>query len=192
MNWIGRRMREMSRAIVGLNRRVAASDLPGVVVGRDEAGWKVRLDLGEDPETGDKILSPWVSPLSESAGALKRSGPLPAIGDAMRLISPSGEVGADSYVVFGGFSEGNKRPDQNVDEGVLTYGENRQSIAPDRQRIERTGAKKSAIDVRSEGRVVAEVHESLAKLKIRIRKPDGRDEWWRLKPEALLPTTEDE
>lgn len=192
MSWIATQMRRMARQIVTLNRRHAASEIPGPVVERDEAKWLVRLDLGEDPETGERILSPWVAPQPESAGAMKRSGPLPEIGDQMILRSPSGEVGAESYAVYGPFSDAHKRPEQKADEGVLTYGENRQVISKDRQRLERTGEKKSAVDVRSGGRVVLEVHEALPKLKIRLRKPGGQDEWFRLRPEALIATTEEE
>ena len=192
MSYIGSRLRELSRAIVALNRRFAGQDVPGVVAERDDAKWLVRVDLGEDPETSEKILSPWLAPRSDSAGALKRSDPLPAIGDSVRVVSPSGVVGADSYVTPGAFSQDAQKPSQKGDEGVVSYGDNRQLLAPDRQRFERTGEKKSAIDARSEGRVVTEVWEDLAKFKIRIRKPGGTDEWYRLNPAALLPTTEDD
>ena len=70
MSYIGSRLRELSRAIVALNRRFAGQDVPGVVAERDDAKWLVRVDLGEDPETSEKILSPWLAPRSDSAGAL--------------------------------------------------------------------------------------------------------------------------
>ncbi|QLP98510.1 MAG: hypothetical protein HZY79_15565 [Rhodoblastus sp.] len=191
MSYVGSALRRVSRALVSLNRRVASGDLPGAVVERDESSWLVRLDLGLDPETGERVLSPWVAPRAQSAGAMKISAPLPPVGTPMRLVSPSGVVGAESYAEYVAYTGEHARPKQGADEHVSELGENRQSVTPDRWRVERTGEMKSAVDVRSEGRVVAEVWMDLAKLKIRVRRPHG-DQWFKLRPEALLPTTENE
>ena len=188
MSYVGDTLREMARLLAKLNRRIAGQRMRGPVVERDEKKWAVRVALGDDPETGEQVLSDWISPRAESAGALKRSSVLPSMGENVWVVSPSGDVGADSYIEPASWSDANKRPEQKSDEAIMTYHDNKQTLSPSRQRFERTGAKKSAVDVRSEGRVALEVHQ-LKGLKIRVHETG---EWFRIKPEALMPTTEDE
>jgi hypothetical protein len=117
------------REIVRLNRKLSLSQIEGPVVERDEKKWLVRVKIGEDPRTGKDILSPWVSPHANSAGAdgaYKYSPALPAKGDKMRLHSPSGIVGAASYAVPAHFDEKTKRPaGQKPDEAVVEFDKTR-------------------------------------------------------------------
>jgi hypothetical protein len=114
-------LRRTRREIVRLNRKLALAHVEGHVAERDEEKWKVRLELGTD-EDGKKILSPWVKPHSNSSGAYKESPALPAVGDRMRLHSPSGIVGAASYAIPSAFDDELKRPEgQSKDQAVREF-----------------------------------------------------------------------
>ncbi len=125
-------LREARRQNVRLHRRVALSELEGVVAERDEKTWRVRLEIGRDPETDEKVLSPWLKPQSGSSGAFKVSPALPSVGERMKMVSPSGEVGAASYASWGTFDDEQKKPDQDADESVITFGKTRISTRDDK------------------------------------------------------------
>lgn len=127
MSFIGSGLRRLGRETARLNRRLALQRMPGKVVERNPASRKVRLDLGEDPATGTRILSPWIRVQGVSAGAFKFFV-LPSIGEQMYLESPSGVVGADSLATFGAFDSENKHPEQGADELVLECGDTRLSM----------------------------------------------------------------
>ena len=121
-------LRLARKQIVRLHRQIALADLEGTVAERDDKTWRVRLEIGVDPESGEKVLSPWVKPQSVSNGAFKISPSLPAIGARMKLKSPSGIVGAASYADFGTFDDDQKKPEQQADESVITFGKTRMSF----------------------------------------------------------------
>lgn len=193
-------IRRLRREIVRLNRRVALAHIEGEVVERDAEKWKVRLDIGKDAD-GKPVLSPWVKPHSNSAGAYKESPALPAIGDRMRLVSPSGNVGAASYAVPSAYDNEQKRPgDQDKDEAAREFGKTRLSQTKDtvEQKTEKTSVKqtKENINVKADKKFEAEAEEarikgkttrlhadSIDKLKIIIG-----DQAYRIREEALLPT----
>ncbi|MFT4099038.1 MAG: hypothetical protein QM651_18100 [Rhodoblastus sp.] len=125
-------LRETRRQNVRLHRRLALSELEGTVAERDPRTWRVRLEIGVDPETGEKVLSPWLKPQSGSNGAFKVSPALPSVGERMKMVSPSGEVGAASYASWGTFDDDQKRPDQDADESVMTFGKTRISTRDDK------------------------------------------------------------
>ncbi len=127
MDLLPNELRYLRRQVVRLNRLVALSHLEGPVTERDDKKWRVRLELAVDPD-GNKILSPWVRVQSQSAGAYKDSPALPAIGDKMRLFSPSGIVGASSYAIANAFDEETTRPsNQDKDEVAREYDKTRLS-----------------------------------------------------------------
>lgn len=101
----------LRREITRLNRKLALARLPGKVkeVKSEEGDWRVCLDMGEDPETGDKVLSPWVRVQPASAGALKIKV-RPSEGEQMYLMSASGVVGADSVAMWGAFDQDHPAP----------------------------------------------------------------------------------
>lgn len=122
-------LRRLRRENARLNRRIAMMILPGRVVERDPAKWKVRLEIGTDPDTGEAIKGPWVRPSSGGAGAAKVSPALPAIGDPMYLFSASGLIGGDSVAWPGTSTDDSPRPNQDPDETVLfERGEDRLSV----------------------------------------------------------------
>ena len=124
---LSRELRYLRREVVRLNKRVALSHLEGPVAERDAQKWRVRLELGLDAE-GNKILSPWVRVQSHAAGAVKDSPSLPAIGDKMRLISPSGVVGASSVAIANAFDDETTRPSgQDKDEIVCEFDKTRRA-----------------------------------------------------------------
>ena len=134
-------LRETRRQNVRLHRRLALSELEGTVAERDDKTWRVRLEIGRDPETDEKVLSPWIKPQSGSNGAFKVSPPLPSIGERMKMVSPSGEVGAASYASWGTFDDEQKKPDQDKDESVITFGKTRMSTRDDKFEISTAGGK---------------------------------------------------
>ncbi|HRY03653.1 MAG TPA: hypothetical protein P5256_11020 [Beijerinckiaceae bacterium] len=125
-------LRQARLQIVRANRRLALSELEGTVAERDTEKWLVRLEIGRDPETDEKVLSPWLKPQSGSAGAFKVSPALPSVGEKMKMVSPSGEVGAASYAAWGVFDDEQKRPDQEADESVIAFGKTRISTKDDK------------------------------------------------------------
>jgi hypothetical protein len=118
MSTVAEELRRARREIVRLNRKMALQRIPGKVVERDPKTRKVRLDLGQDPESGTVAKSPWVRVQSGSAGRLK-AFTLPSIGEQMYLESASGVIGADSLATFGAFDDDNPFPEQEADESVL-------------------------------------------------------------------------
>lgn len=125
MSYIGSELRKLRKENVRLNRKLALQRIPGKVVARK--GRMVQLDIGEDPETGKRILSPWVRVQSLSAGKFK-AFVLPSIDEQLYLESPSGIVGADSLATFGSFDDENRQPDQDEDEMVIEAGQTRLSV----------------------------------------------------------------
>ncbi len=118
MSYIADELRRLRKENVRLNRKIALGRLDGTVAERDAKTRKVRLEIGRDPETEEKILSPWVRVQSNSSGAFK-AFVLPSIGEQMYLESGSGVVGADSVARFGTFNDTNKHPEQDADESVI-------------------------------------------------------------------------
>jgi len=132
MTALARELRYVRRELVRLNKRVALAHLEGPVAEQDKDKWRVRIELGRD-ENGEKILSPWVRPHSNSAGAYKASPALPAVGDKMRLFSPSGVVGASSYAIANAFDEETTRPsNQDKDEAVREFDKTRVAQTKDK------------------------------------------------------------
>ncbi len=131
MSYIASELRRLRRENVRLNRKLAMMDLPGKVVERDEKKKLVRLEIGEDPETGEKIKGPWIRPPSVLGAGGTKAFRLPDIGEAMVMHSASGVVGADSSAQFAPHNEDeNKAPEnQAEDEFVLERGDGRISLS---------------------------------------------------------------
>jgi phage baseplate assembly protein gpV len=201
MSLVASELRRLRRESTRINRKLALAHVEGVVAEVDEQAWKVRVEIATD-EDGKPVLSPWVKFVAKSAGAYADSPPLPAKGDRMRLLSPSGIVGAASYAVPSAFDDELKRPDgQKTDESVRAYGKTRvtmkkdsltqatekTSIAQTKENIAVKADKKAEIEG-EEARVKAQVSrihaDSLDKLKLIIG-----DQAYQIRPEALLPTS---
>jgi phage baseplate assembly protein gpV len=118
MSEIAAELRRARREDARLNRRIAMLEISGPVAQRDPKTGKVRLTLGQDPDGGTDVLSPWVRVQSSSAGAFK-SFVLPSIGEQMVLHSASGTIGAESIARFGGFTGDVPGPEQEADENVI-------------------------------------------------------------------------
>lgn len=195
-------LRHLRREVVRVNRRLALAHVEGTVAERDEEKWKVRLELGTD-EDGKKILSPWVKPHSNSSGSYKDSPALPAVGDRMRLHSPSGIVGAASYAIPSAFDDEVKRPDgQGKDEHAREYGKTRVSQTQETltHKTEKTSVtqKKDEIAIKGEKKFEAEADE--ARIKGKTTRIHGESvekikfivgqQAFHIKPEALQPTSD--
>jgi len=111
-----REMVRLSRRIDELNSRLARSQLTGEVV--EVQGDKLRLKLREkDGSTGKEFLSPWVR-WQGHAGSEKGGFSMttrPAVGEKMRLMSPSGEIGSGSLAVPDSWSDDAPNPDAGAD-----------------------------------------------------------------------------
>lgn len=107
------------KSIDDTQRRLVASQMSGKVA--EIKGKLVRLELGDDdPRTGKKFLSPWVQ-LQEAAGSTSSNMPV-AIGDPMRLLSPNGELGAQSLAMRDSHTNDAPNPANN-DELVIAHGD---------------------------------------------------------------------
>lgn len=116
MSALASELRHIRKELVRLNRKAALARLPGKVdeVRQQNGDWQVRLDLGEDPATGRKTLSPWVRVQPGSAGDMKIKVK-PTKGEQMYLMNASGVVGADSMAIWGAFDDEHKAPDGDHD-----------------------------------------------------------------------------
>lgn len=194
MSFIAQELREARRQNVRINRRLALSELEGVVAERDEKKWQVRLALGEDPQSGETILSPWLSPLAGQSGKHKQSWALPAVGDRMRMISPSGVVGAASYAMSALFDDEVSRPSQKSSEAVSEFGKTRLSqtgdtivAATEKTSLTQTSSKiaTQADETNIKSKVTRLYVDSLDRLKIVLN-----GQAFALSPLALTPTSE--
>lgn len=142
MSFIGEELRRLRKATVRANRRLALQDVEGEVVERDAKTWRVRLKIGEDPETGEAIKSPWLRPNSQSnqTSGFKVSPALPSVGSRMRMVSPSGVVGGASYAEPACFDDEEKRPQQDADETVFEFGKSRMAMRDGKMQIAVEGA----------------------------------------------------
>ncbi|MCC3246140.1 phage baseplate assembly protein V [Methylocystis sp. WRRC1] len=208
MSLAAQELRRARRELVRVNRRLALSHVEGIVAERDEKKWKVRLEIGRD-EDDKPILSPWMKPHSNSAGAYKYSPPLPAVGDRMRMMSPSGIVGAASYAVPSAFDDELKRPQQDKDESAREYDKTRisqkkdslalttekTSIAQSKEDVSVTAEKD--ISVKADKKASIEGEEARLKGKTSYVHGDSIDkikfivggQAFRIREEALLPTS---
>lgn len=102
---ITREIRQIYKAIEDTNRRLASMILNGPVAAID--GDRVQLELEpKDDRTGKPFLSPWVQ-VQEAAtkdGATATHFPV-AIGDPMRLLSPNGELGPQSFAIRDSYTD---------------------------------------------------------------------------------------
>lgn len=168
MSYIGSELRRLRKENVRLNRKLALQRIGGPVAERDEKTRKVRIELGRDPETDAKILSPWVRVQSTSAGKTK-GFVLPSVGEQLYLESASGVVGADSVATYGTFNDTNKHPEQEADESVIfEIGGARLSATKDRVLLKVDGAQltvtKSKITLGLGGQGFAVTEEALQML----------------------------
>ena len=109
MDAIWREIRNLKKENNLLNSRLARSHMTGKVVKVKDN--KVRLELLE-PEEGNKFHSPWVR-VQEEAGDGKggfSSYTQAVVGQTMRLLSPSGEIGEESIAIQDGHNDDNPRP----------------------------------------------------------------------------------
>jgi GpV Apex motif len=107
----------VAKAVDDLHRRQAATILSGTV--HEVDGNRLRLKLGEtDSRTGKEFLSPWVQ-RQELAGGSASNMPV-KVGDPMRLLSPNGEIGAQSLAIRDSHTDEKQNPEQDK-EFVLTH-----------------------------------------------------------------------
>lgn len=156
MSYVASELRHLRREVVRLNRKLAMSELPGIVTDRDPKTRKVRLNLGQDPDTGTKVLSPWVRVQSGSAGKFK-SFVLPSVGEQMTLYSASGIVGADSVARYGTFTDANPHPEQDPDEAVLFENGQTRIAVKDGRLIHKVGKSTTTV---TDGKVVTAIGDS--------------------------------
>jgi phage baseplate assembly protein gpV len=155
MSYVGEELRGLRKAVVRLNQRLAQTNLEGEVIERDPKTWRVRLKIGEDPASGEAIKSPWLKPASQSnQSGFKVSPALPSVGSRMRMVSPSGVVGAASYAEPAAFDDEQKRPDQEADESVIQFGKTRMSFRDDKFLIS-TGEGEGAATIAFDGSKIA-------------------------------------
>lgn len=113
------RIEELSARLEDTSRRLASVVLTGKVAEID--GNKIRVELGpEDPRTGKKFLGPWVQ-LQEMAGATASHFPV-KVGDPVRLLSPNGEISAQSLAIRDSHTDDDPNPAEEQTDLVLAYG----------------------------------------------------------------------
>lgn len=161
-----------------------------------------------DPKTNTAICDVGFkthdAPVGNHAGSAKHWHPLKK-GQQITLFCPGGDI-ANAFVLPGGFHDKNAAPSQSADEDILGQrGDGDQAVrhrltddeasldCAKHQTLARAGKDiaeldnkkhKSAVRAAADGKVKLEV-TSIEKLKIKIG-----DQWFYIRPEALLPTSE--
>lgn len=115
---VTREFRSLWKAVADVQRRLAATEMPGTIAEID--GKLVRVKLGEaDQRTGKTFLSPWVQ-LQDAAGSTATHTPV-AIGDPVRLHSPNGEIGPRSLAIRDSHTDQAPNPASDMQELVITH-----------------------------------------------------------------------
>lgn len=113
--------RDLRKSLDDVSRRLATSHMTGSVA--EKRGNMVRLELlSLDQRTGKPFLSPWVQ-LQDAAGGTASHTPV-EIGDPMRLLSPSGEIGPASIAIRDSHVQDKPNPASDPDELVLEHAGN--------------------------------------------------------------------
>lgn len=136
--FIEREIRRLMKIIEDHDRRLANIVLSGKVVAIDDN--KVRLELlSQDKRTDKPFLSPFVRVQEETGstlGGMTIKHPR-RIGQNMRLLSPSGEIGPHSFAIRDSFSKDAPAPESDNDEYVIEGQNVRIGIKNDRIEIKR-------------------------------------------------------
>lgn len=125
MSAVASELRHLRREVARVNRKLALARVPIKVteVREKDDDWQVRGELGEDPKTGEKVLTPWVRVQPASSGKLKIKTK-PNEGQQMYLLSTSGVVGADSLAIWGAFDQDHPPP-KGQDDLIIERGKTR-------------------------------------------------------------------
>lgn len=117
-------IRDLYNRIAELDRRQSGSDRTGLVSEVNVAeGW-ARVELGDDPVTGQPMLSPKISWEEPAMGGIKWHTP-PKVGEQVRIRSESGDL-SDARITVGSVpSDANARPHDKGDEHVREIGSTR-------------------------------------------------------------------
>lgn len=188
--------------IAELNRRLAMMIVPGTIKSYDPKADTAQVNYALDKDGKD--VTTHDVPNGGHAGTAKSWRPLKP-GQQVTLFSPSGDL-ANAFLMPGGFHDQNKAPSQSADEDILgVRGEGDQAVrhrltddeasldCVKHQTLARAGKDiaeldnkkhKSAVRAAEDGKVKLEV-TAVEKLKIKIG-----DQWFYIRPEALLPTSE--
>lgn len=110
---------ELARRLADVERRLNNIIRPARVVNVDpEKGLaEVAFALDENDEDVTTIMLPWV----ERAGKIKTWEP-PSVDEQVILVSPSGEIGASSWIMRGGFTDKYPKPHNKEGEYMIQIG----------------------------------------------------------------------
>jgi phage baseplate assembly protein gpV len=125
MSALASELRHLRREIARLHRKHELARMPGKVdeVREEKGDWQVRLELGRDPKTDEKVLTPWIRVQPASAGDLKIKVK-PTKGEQMYAQSTSGVVGADTVAIWGAFDDDHQAP-AGQDDLIIERGNSR-------------------------------------------------------------------
>lgn len=120
-------IRKLQKQINELSSRLARSHMSGKVIEVDNN--KVRLEL-LPPDGGEKFHSPWIRVQEEGGdGSGGYSSYTQAVvGQTMRLMSPSGEIGPESLAICDGHTDDNPSPGEGKKK-VMKHGDATFTIA---------------------------------------------------------------
>ena len=169
-------VRELYGRLDELDRRLAASQITGDVAA--VSGKRVRIKLLDCPVLGKPMLSPWVQVQEQAgggAGGMSSAAPI-RVGETMRLLSPSGEIGPASLAIRDGYTDQSPRPTDRDDEYVIAIGdqgqaklrmrEGRVSLEREEQIVE-FDKEAGRIRVHHDSRALTVIRESSVQMKAR-------------------------
>lgn len=121
---------ELWHHVEEVERRKQNSRRTGTITQVDAAKGMARVQLNQDPTTGQPYLSPWVPWKMPSMGAFKVNIP-PSVGQQIELVSETGDL-TDSIIDHSTQSDANPQPSANPGESMSTTGSTSVFIGPDK------------------------------------------------------------
>lgn len=124
--YLRRRLSDLEDLVVELlrhhqdsQRRIANLMRPGRVTEIDPEKGLVKVEWGKD-DKGQPVTTGWI-PWSTRAGKIKDWNP-PSVGEQVLICSPCGEMGPNSWVQVGGYSNENPRNHNKDGERLIQIG----------------------------------------------------------------------
>lgn len=111
---------DLYRRIAELERRGANRKRTGLVTDVDEKKGLFRVDLGQDPVSGEPFKSPWLPAQELAMGGVKSSF-MPTVGEQVDVVSETGDI-SDGYISMSLPTDKNPRPHDKAGEGKLKAG----------------------------------------------------------------------
>lgn len=119
-----------------VERRFENRERTGTIAEVDAAKGVARVKYGQDPKSGQPLLSPWIPWKELAMGKIKTHFP-PEVGEQVKIVSESGDI-TDAVIDNRLPSNTFKRPHNKAGEAMIKVGENTSVLFTDGQILTKT------------------------------------------------------